>query len=168
MPIDVNSAAQYYAQGTAANVNKWVSKATEKAGEWEQKAKSPEAEQNYAEGVSRAVQHQLRLKGLQSVSAQEWAGAVQGSGSVYQQKTSMAVNKWASRFAPYAAIIDRVVSTLPPKTPGNGVQNWLNRGAPIVEALQSAKLQGVMTSRPAPMTRTPTTPAGGFGSPFMR
>jgi len=167
MAIDVNTAAQYYASGTAANVQKWATKAAQAASEWEQRAKSPDAEQNYAEGVQRAVQYQLRLKGLQDVSASEWASAVQGSGSVYQQKTSMAVNKWAQKFAPYAQIIDRVVSTLPPKVPGQGVQNWLNRGAPIVEALQSAKLQGTMTSRPAPMTRTPTV-GGGITSPFMR
>jgi len=160
MAINVNEAAQYYAQGTSANVNKWVNRTASKAQEWETKAKSPEAEQNYAAGVQFAVQNQLRLKGLQSVSGSEWAGAVQSSGGVYQQKTGMAVNKWASRFAPYAQVIDQVVSSLPPRVPGNAQQNVINRVVPIAEALQRAKLQGVMTSRPAPMT--PTAPTGGM------
>ena len=168
MSINVNEAAQYYAQGTAANVNKWVSRTSSAASNWEAKAKSPEAEQNYAAGVQFAVQNQLRLKGLQNVGASEWSGAVQGSGSVYQTKTSMSVNKWANRFSPYASVIDQVKTTLPARVPGNAAQNVINRVVPIAEALQRAKLQGIASSRPVPMSAPAPTGGAPYTGAFRR
>jgi len=156
MPIDVSQAGQFYASGTAANVGKWSAKAAAKSNEWEQKAKSPQAEANYAAGVELAARNQLRLRGLQNVSAGQWSQAVQGAGDVYRIKTGAASGKWAQKFAPFAPIIDRTVAALPAKIPGQARQNTINRCAPIGEALQQAKLAGVRT---APISVAPT----GFG-----
>lgn len=157
MPIDIGQAGQFYAAGTAANVGKWSAKAAAKAGEWERAAKSPQAESNYAAGVELAARNQLRLRGLQDVSAGQWGQAVQGAGEVYRIKTAAASGKWQAKFAPYAPIIDRTVAALPAKMPGQARQNTINRCAPIGEALQQAKLAGVRT---APIAQAPI----GYGA----
>jgi len=157
MAIDLGMAQQKYAQNTPASAQFWAQAATNKANKWEERAKSMEAEQNYAAGVQFAVQNQLRAKGLQNVTAQDYAAGVQNAVNVYQQKTSVASGKWQQRFAPYADVIDRVVSTLPARQPGNAAANVMNRVAPIAQALQQAKLSGVV-SRFTPLGSTPTTP----------
>jgi len=155
MAIDLNLAAQSYATNTPASAGKWATKAAQNANKWEQNAKSPQAEQAYAEGVQLAVQNQLRAKGLANVSASEWAAGIQQGQQAFAQKTSQKSGKWATNFAPSAAIIDRIVPSLPPRVPGQPVQNWVNRGGPIATALNQAKLAGAtrggsFTSRPAP------------------
>ena len=155
MAIDLNLAAQKYAQNTPASANFWAQAAQSKANEWEAKAKSQEAEQNYAQAMQFVVQNQLRLKGLQNVTATDYAQGVANSMNVFQTKTANASGKWQNRFAPFASIIDRVVDTLPPRTPGNPDANIDNRVKPIARALHEAKVRGVTGgyAAPAPMRR---------------
>jgi len=155
MPIDLNLAAQKYAQNTPASANFWAQAAQNAAGKWEQKAKSQEAEQNYATAMQYVIQNQLRLKGLQNVTATDYAQGVANSVNVFQTKTANAHMKWQNRFAPFASIIDRIVETLPPKIPGNPDANIDNRVKPIARALHDAKVRGVTAgyAAPAPMRR---------------
>ena len=139
-PINLQQASAKYQSGTAAAVQKWQQNTAGAANLWEQNAKSAQAEQNYATGVQFAAQNQLRLKGLQNVSATDFQQAVSASGSVYQQKTAANVNKWAQRFSPYADVINSIVPSLPAKVPGDAATNVANRVTPIAVGLQQAKL----------------------------
>jgi len=158
-PIDLNEAMQKYAQNTPAAAQRWANRATARAQIWEANAKSQQAEANYATAMQYVIQNQLRLRGLQNVTAADYSQGVQNSIQVYQQKTSMAGMKWQQRFAPYANIINNLLPTLPPKVPGQPRQNWLNRGAPIAEALHQAKLAGVARVPVAPAAPAPAAPA---------
>jgi len=168
MPIDVNAAAQKYAAVTPAMAQIWQQRASAAAQKWEQNAKSMEAEQYWAQRVVEAAQQQARLRGLQAVSAQDYAQGIQVGANVYREKVStIAPQRWARKFAPFAQVIDQVVASLPPKTT-DVVQNVLNRVAPIAQALRQAKLAGVVA--PTGMgTPTPTpAPAPGLRAPFLR
>jgi len=166
MAIDLNAAAQKYATVTPALANVWQQRAQAAAQEWEQKAKSPETEQYWAQRVMEAAQNQARLKGLMNVSAADYAQGIAAGASVYQQKVStVAPQRWQQKFAPYAEVIDRVVATLPPKTT-DVTQNVLNRVAPIAQALRQAKMQGAVQRV---FTPTTTTMGGAtLTSPFTR
>lgn len=167
MPIDIQSAAQKYATVTPAMAGVWQQRAMQNAEKWEQNAKSPQAEQFWAQRVVEAAQNQARLRGLQRVTAQDYAQGIQVGAQVYEQKVStVAPQRWAQRFEPYANVIDNVVTRLPPKTT-DVAQNVINRVIPIATALREAKLRGAMGA-PAPM-RAPA-PAPGFGArlPFRR
>ncbi|RLI91998.1 MAG: hypothetical protein DRO95_03155, partial [Candidatus Altiarchaeales archaeon] len=174
MPIDLNAAAQKYAQVTPAAAPRWQQRATAAAQVWEQNAKSPQAEQYWAQRVMEAAQNQARLRGLQNVTASHYAQGVQAGTQAYQQKVSqVGATKWQQKFAPYANVIDSVVSSLPPKTT-DVTQNVMNRVVPIAQALRQAKVGGVAATGPAPAPGF--TPGVGFGpglgttptSPFRR
>jgi len=168
MPIDVNAAAQKYAAVTPAMAQVWQQRAQAAAQKWEQNAKSVEAEQYWAQRVVEAAQSQARLRGLQAVSAQDYSQGIQVGANVYREKVStVAPQRWARKFEPYAQIIDQVVATLPPKTT-DVAQNVLSRVVPIAQALRNAKIQGT-----APVTGmgTPTVtaaPTFGARAPFLR
>jgi len=146
-----------YAQNAVNAAGTWASRAASEAPKWEQNAKSQQAEQNYAAGVQLAIQNQLRLKGLQNVTAQDFANAVSASQDVYAYKVSTSGNKWMQRFEPYAQTIDRVASSLPPKVPGQVRENVINRVVPIAEALHQQKMGGVVARTVG--LPTPTGPA---------
>ena len=152
-----------YATNAVNAAGTWASRAAAEAPKWEQNAKSQQAEQNYAAGVQLAIQNQLRLKGLQNVTAQDFANAVSASQDVYAYKVSTSGNKWAQRFEPYAQTIDRVVSTLAPKIPGQVRENVMNRVVPIAEALHQQKMGGVVARTVGLPTPTgPTAPRYPF------
>jgi len=146
-----------YATNATNAAGYWASRAASEAPKWEQNAKSQQAEQNYAAGVQLAIQNQLRLKGLQEVSAQDFANAVSASQDVYAYKVSTSGAKWQNKFAPYAQTIDRVVPTLAPKIPGQVRENVINRVVPIAEALHQQKIGGVVARTVG--LPTPTGPA---------
>ena len=158
-------AAKYATNATnAAPV--WRARTTAEAEKWEANAKSQQAESNYATAMEYVIQNQLRLKGLQNVSATDFANAVAGAQDVYAYKVSTAGGKWQERFTPYAQTIDRVVSTLPPKIPGQVRENVMNRVVPIAEALHQQKMGGVVARSVGLPTPTAPTPAPRF--PFRR
>ena len=159
--------ATKYATNAVNAAPTWASRAAAEAEKWEQNAKSQQAEANYAAGVQLAVQNQLRLKGLQNVTAQDFANAVSGAQDVYAYKVSISGTKWQNRFAPFAQTIDRVVATLPPKVPGQVRENVINRVVPIAEALHQQKMGGVVARTVGLPTPTgPTPPAPRY--PFRR
>ncbi len=158
-------AAKYATNATNA-AGLWASRAASEAPKWETNAKSQQAEANYAAGVQLAVQNQLRLKGLQNVTAQDFANAVTASQDVYAYKVSVSGGKWQERFEPYAHTIDRVLATLPAKVPGQVRENIMNRVVPIAEALHNQKMQGVAAATVG--LPTPTRPAPAPRYPFRR
>ena len=109
MAIDLNSAMQKYGEATPAAANRWAQGAVNNADKFIRNATSADAENNYKIGVERSVANQSRLKGLQNVTAQDYANGVTASTAIYQQKTAGAANKWATRFQPYANVIDQTV-----------------------------------------------------------
>ena len=152
-----------YASNAVNAAPVWRARAAAEAPKWEQNAKSQQAEANYAAGVQLAAQNQLRLKGLQNVTANDFANAVAGSQDVYAYKVSVSGGKWQNRFAPYAETIDRTVATLPAKMPGQVRENIMNRVVPIAEALHNQRMGGVAArtvGMPTPMA--PTAPRYPF------
>ncbi len=154
--------ATKYAQRAVNAAPEWARNAAQNADKWERNAKSADAERNYATGVQLAAQNQLRLRGLQNVSAQDFSAAVSGAQDVYAYKVSIASPKWQTKFEPYAQELDRVVPTLPARTPGNPRENVINRVVPIAEALHAKKVGGAVTRALGP-TATPTAPRYPFG-----
>ena len=154
--------ATKYANRAVSAAPEWARNAAQAAEKWERNAKSADAERNYATGVQYAAQNQLRLRGLQSVSAADWSGAVSGSQDVYAYKVSVASPKWQSKFEPYAAELDRIVPTLPARIPGQPRENVMNRVVPIAEALHAKKVGGAVTRALGP-TATPAAPRYPFG-----
>lgn len=165
MAIDLNSAMQKYSEATPASANRWAAGAINNADKFIRNATSTEAENNYKLGVERSVQNQSRLKGLQNVTASDYANGVQNSVQIYQAKTAGSANKWANKFSPYAQVIDQTVNTLPPKISGDIAGNILRRVTPIAIALNNRKMQGVSTRAlgvPSPVGRT-YSPIGQYG-----
>lgn len=147
----ITDAQGAYTTGTAANAQKWEARTAAAASEWEAKAKSPAAEQAYGQGVQVAVANQLRLKGLQGVTASEFSGAVRGRSGAYREKTAARAAKWGTRFSPFLDTIRTVVPGLPPRVPGDIAGNIQRRVTPIATALHNQKLGGV-------------SPAAGYGA----
>jgi len=143
LPIDVRQAAQDFQDGVQGKGQKWEREASNASREWEQNAKSDQAEQNYGQGVRNAVENRTRQRGLQGVSAGDFQGAVQGRGRAFEEGAAARAGKWGRKFSPYADVIERTKQQLPPKQPGQARQNTVNRAAPIAESLQNAKRQGV-------------------------
>lgn len=152
-----------YAQNAVNAAPEWARNAAQNAEKWERNAKSADAERNYQTGVQLAAQNQLRLKGLQRVSAAEFSSAVSGAQDVYAYKVSGSGSKWQSRFEPYASELDRIVPSLPAKTPGQPRENVINRVVPIAEALHAKKVGGI-----AGRVLGPTTSPTGTRYPFRR
>ena len=144
MPIDMNRASGKFVTNASASAGDYAAGAQAAASTWERNAKSPQAEQAYAAGVALAVQNQLRSKGLQSVTAQDYATGVANNANVYAQKVSQSQDKWQRNFTPYAQEIDRIVPGLPAKNPSaSPSQNYAARGGPVADRLKALRLQGV-------------------------
>jgi len=122
---------------------KWEGRTTAAASIWEERAKSREAEENYATGVERAVRLGLRLKGLDPITARNFADAVRGMGRIWSEKAAARRSKWEMKFKPYLEEIKRIVPTLAPRVPGEPRTNVINRVAPIAEGLAALKEAGV-------------------------
>jgi len=159
----IGEIAGKYAQNAVNAAPEWARNAAQNADKWERNAKSAEAERNYATGVQLAAQNQMRLKGLQNVTAQDFGSAVSQSQDVYAYKVSGSGAKWQNKFEPYASELDRVVPSLPAKTPGQPRENVINRVVPIAEALHAKKMGGV-TGRVLGPSSAPT----GTRYPFRR
>jgi len=154
--------AAKYATNAMNAASEWARNAAQAADKWDRNSKSADAERNYATGVQYAAQNQLRLRGLQNVSAADWSAAVSGSQDVYAYKVSIASPKWQQKFEPYAQELDRIVPTLPSRIPGSPRENVMNRVVPIAEALHAKKVGGAVTRALGP-TATPTAPRYPFG-----
>ena len=153
--------ANKWASRAASAAPEWSRNAAQAADKWERNAKSAQAEQNYATGVQLAAQNQLRLRGLQHVSSQDFSTAVSGAQDVYAYKVGASVQKWQTKFQPYAEELDRIIPTLPAKTPGQPKENVINRVVPIAEALHDKKIGGAVGRVLGP-TPTGTTPRYPF------
>jgi len=138
----IQEAQNAYVSGTSANANKWERRTAQAAPVWEANAKSAEAEQAYAKGVQMAAQNQLRLKGLQSVTAASFSSAVSGRSGAYREKTAARAGKWASKFSPYLDTIKSIVPSLPARVPGDVSGNIDRRVKPIAQALHQQKVGG--------------------------
>jgi len=138
----IQEAQAAYQQGTSQKAQKWEQRTAAAANVWESNAKSAQAEQAYAQGVQQAINNQLRLKGLQTVSAAEFSSAVRGKSGLYQQETARKAAKWAARFSPYLDIIRSVAPSLPPKVPGDVMGNIQRRVGGIAVPLHQAKMGG--------------------------
>jgi len=151
--------ATKYSQRAVSEAPEWYRNAAQAADKWERNAKSAEAERAYAQGVELAVRNQLRLRGLQGVSAADFSSAVSGAQDVYAYKVSVAGSKWQAKFEPYASEIDRIVPSLPAKVPGDVRGNIERRVVPIAEALHAKKVGGavgrVLGPSPTPAVRSP-------------
>jgi len=183
MPLipTIEAARRYFEEGVRPRVAKWEERTTGAAAIWETAAKSPEAEDAYAKGVDLAVRQQLRLRGLQPITARDFAAAVRGMGTFWRDKALARSAKWGVKFRPYLEEIGRIVPTLPPKIPGQPRENVLNRVVPIAEGLHRLKVGG---SSPSPVggggtaftlgqgfggqTQTVTTSPSPYASPFRR
>jgi len=152
-----------YATNAVNAAPEWARNAAQAAEKWDRNSKSADAERNYQTGVELAARNQLRLKGLQRVSAADFSSAVSGAQDVYAYKVSGAGGKWQSRFEPYASELDRIVPSLPAKTPGQPRENVMNRVVPIAEALHAKKVGGAVGRVLGPSS----TPAG-TRYPFRR
>ena len=167
VPIDLGSAANKYATVTPASAGTWQNRAQAAAQVWEANAKSPQTEQYWAQRVMEAAQSQARLRGLQNVSAADYAQGVANSAQIFSQKTAAASGKWQNKFAPYAQIINTIVPSLPAKTT-DVATNVQNRVVPIAVALRQAKLGGAISGVGSPTMTPLSPPTPTFGTPFGR
>ena len=163
----IQEAQAAYQQGTSQRAQRWEQRAAAAAGTWESNAKSAQAEQAYAQGVQLAASQQLRLKGLQPVSAAEFSAAVRGKAGTYQQETARKAGKYAARFAPYLDLLRTIVPALPPRVPGDVAGNIQRRVGGVALPLHQAKMGGAGGAVAA--TATPAggqlaaTPTGTYG-----
>ena len=154
----IQEAQAAYQQGTSQRAQKWEQRTAAAAGQWESNAKSAAAEQAYAQGVQLAVSNQLRLKGLQPVTAAEFSSAVRGKSGLYQQETARKAGKYAARFAPYLDLLRTIVPSLPPKVPGDVAGNIQRRVGGVAIPLHQAKMGGAGSAG----YTTPTAPTGSL------
>jgi len=168
MPLipTIEQARRYFETGIPGKEAKWEERTTGAADIWEVAAKSREAEEAYAAGVDLAVRQQLRLRGLDPITARDFQTAVRGMGTFWREKAVRRAPKWAFKFRPYLEEIRRIVPGLPAKIPGRPRENVLNRVVPIAEGLHRLKIGA---SPGAALTPSPTpgaSPRFGFGQGF--
>lgn len=85
--------------------------------DWHTAAASEQSEQNYREGVQRAVSEGTRQKKIQAMSNEDWRrGAVSKGAPIIGQRTSAALGKWQAKFGPIYSQVLTTVGALPPKT----------------------------------------------------
>lgn len=105
---------------------------------WQQAAASDQAEQNYGQGVQRAIADGSRRSGIMRVSDAEWREkAIQKGASVIGQRIVDALPKYRANFAPILAAMSAAAEALPARTT-SATQNVTQRLLPVIAAAQTA------------------------------
>lgn len=106
--------------------------------DWKTGASSPQAEQNYADGVQRAVTEGRRLAGINAVSNEEWRkAAVDKGGPIIGARMVLGVDKYIKNFGPILVAMNNAAGALPARTT-SASQNITNRMIPVVRAAVEA------------------------------
>ena len=106
--------------------------------DWASKAKSAQAEKNYADGVSKAIANKSRAKGLAGVSNEDWKTAAKTKGApIIGARILGALDKWETKWGPMYDSVRSKVAGLPPKTT-DFMMNINNRLVPTVKAWKAA------------------------------
>jgi hypothetical protein len=106
--------------------------------DWAGPAKSEQAEKNFADAMSKAIQAKSRQKGVAKVSNEEWKNAAKNKGApIIGERIRGALDKWEAEWGPMYDQVSAKVGALPPKT-GDWRQNINTRLVPTVEAWRKA------------------------------
>jgi len=157
----IEDAQEAFRSVVAVRGDHWERRTSASAPIWEAAAKAPEAEEAYATGVQMAVQHRLRLRGLEPWTGAAWAGMVRAKGRYYQEKAAGAAPKWGMKFKPFLEEIRRIVPGLPARVPGDIVGNITRRVTPIATRLHELKVGGAGYSPASPAPAFGASPAAG-------
>jgi len=104
---------------------------------WKEQAASADAEELFKARMAEVIAEERRRKGIEKVTDEDWRRpAIEKGAARIGPGMTAAVDKQASRFAPYRSALEAV--TLPPKTP-DPMANVDNRVKPIVTALVEKK-----------------------------
>lgn len=105
---------------------------------WQAAAASDQAEQNYGEGVQRAIANGSRKAGIMRVSDADWrALSISKGAAVIGARIVDALPKYRERFAPILAAMASEAENLPART-GSATENVQRRLLPIIAAAQRA------------------------------
>lgn len=108
------------------------------AADWLTPAKSNAAEQNYADGVSKAVANKTRQRAISNLSNDDWKNAAVTKGApIIGTRIQNALDKWMANWSPIYSKVQTAVQALPPKTI-DYMANINNRLVPTVKAWKQA------------------------------
>jgi hypothetical protein len=140
MPINMANAQSNYVASASLAGQKYKQKVSANT-TWYANATAPTTQTNWTAAVTRAAAENLFTKGLQKSSQAAWqtAASTTGAAALPAGMTSHA-QKWATDFAPFAAVIDSAVASLPARGVGAAVN--IQRVLLIDQALENAKAQG--------------------------
>lgn len=131
---NMNDAQANYVAGAAGAGAKYV-KGIEGATDWQ--AKAIAGEKLYAEKLQEAIAAGRRAKGLARVSNEEWKSRAKDVGGArIGQGMTKGASKWAREFTPYS---DALKGTELPARTADGMQNLINRGGAVVQAMMDKK-----------------------------
>lgn len=106
--------------------------------DWATAAKSEQAEKNFADAMSKAIQSKARQKGVANVTNEEWRGAATSKGApIIGERIRGALPKWEAEWGPMYDQVASKVATLPPKGT-DWRQNINTRLVPVVEQWRKA------------------------------
>jgi hypothetical protein len=101
-------------------------------------AKSAQSEQNYADGVSKAVANKTRQTAISKMNNTDWQTAAVTKGApVIGTRIQAALNKWAANWSPMYSTVQQAVTQLPQSTT-DYMANINNRLVPVVKAWKQA------------------------------
>ena len=140
--INVNTLADAYKLGVGAKGSKWYNGILAATG-ITAAGSSDAAEARYAAKVQEAIASKSRQNKLKGISDEDVKAPIRaaGSGGIWSTPAQNKAPKFAKNFAPYAAVINSVVATLPPKGT-DPLSNLTQRAGPIVTALHNKKVSG--------------------------
>ena len=106
--------------------------------DWQTPAASQQAEQNWVQGVQRAITDGSRREGILAVSNQAWRTAAIDKGApIIGTRIVASIAKYTANFGPVLAAMNAEASALPPRV-ASATQNVTNRLIPIIHAAQRA------------------------------
>lgn len=109
-----------------------------RAADWQTKAASDQAEQNYAAGVQKAIAAKSRQNKIRNVSNTDWQNAAATKGApIIGDRIRQAVPKWAANWGPIYDSVVTAIGSMRPRTVDYKT-NITNRLIPTVEAWKKA------------------------------
>ena len=140
--IKVEALADAYKLGVGAKSSKWYNGILAATGITAAGA-SDAAETRYAAKVQEAIASKSRQNRLKLISDEDVKAPIRaaGSGGIWSTPAQNKAPKFQKNFAPYAAVINATVATLPPKGT-DPLSNLTSRAGPIVTALHNKKVSG--------------------------
>jgi len=107
--------------------------------EWEGPASSPQAEQNYQDGLADSIAKGKRASGIHRVgNAGYRTNAVNKGGAVIGTRIAESIEKYGQGFAPILAAMNAAADSTPPRT-RDAMTNIDQRLKPVVQAAIAAK-----------------------------